>query len=108
MQPDVTGGGVTASPFDLARLSSRSGPYDDTGTASVATARYPEQPNLEPMLCGSRFVGYERNRLVHGGDDQIEIAVLIDVADGAAASGMRTRHPISGSASNIFKPLPCQ
>src|SRR5207244_6799938 len=71
------------------------------GTNGVAIAFVADKFQLKPMVLRGRFVAHDVDRAVVGGNDGVETAVVIDVANGHAAAQPRLAENDARCSGNV-------
>src|SRR5262249_60951548 len=63
----------------------------------------PVEPNLEPVILIADLVEQEPDRPAVIGENDVDVAVVVDVAERGAAADLRTREGRTGLAADLFK-----
>src|SRR5215813_4652372 len=71
----------------------------DPAADAEAIARLLIEPNLQPVTAGANLIEKQPDRSVVGGEDDIDVAVVVDVAERRAAThlGEREGRPRHGA-----------
>ena len=77
---------VTGAALDCVCLCSQCGDYADLCTDAVSVTRLTDELNLDPRLAVATVVSEEVCGSVGGRNEQIPIAIVVDIAIGTASS----------------------
>ncbi len=88
MQPRIVSGDITGLAEQGLRLgfAAIAGQHGCAQGAAVAFGAF--QANFDPVVAFRRVVAQQRRRLVLVHDENVEIAVVVEIAKGAAAAGV--------------------
>src|SRR6266536_4800398 len=70
----------------------------------AAVRLHPLQLHLEPVMAARHIVAQQRGRLILIHDEDVHVAVVIEVAERATAAGVRRLDPRPGLADQLFEP----
>src|SRR5450631_1306994 len=76
-------------------------PHARADSAAIALSAF--QPYLQPMITGGYVVAQQRGRLIAVHDENVEIAVIVEIAEGTPPAHMWRRDRGSGLFSEFDK-----
>ena len=89
METGIIAGVIAGLAHDSLSLDFRAVMSDDASSDCAAVRLHALQLNLEPVLLAVQIVSQQRWRLVHVDDQHVDVAVIVEVAEGAAAAAVR-------------------
>src|SRR6202034_2037979 len=103
MQPRIAGGIIARLADYLLRLYpsvvTRRNPRADGSTVRL----YADQLDLQPVVVPAHVVAKQRRRFVQIDNQHVDVAVIIEIAEGASAAAVRSRDAGTGGFDQLLK-----
>ena len=103
MKPGIIAGEITRLTQKVLRLHLFSISHHDSGSDRASVGFSSDQFYLEPVVLRGSIIAQERGGLVQIHDDNVEIAIIIEISESAAAAGMRCCNARTSFLDKFFK-----
>src|SRR3954452_22934925 len=101
MEPAVVGGEVPAAAVHLAILAPAARLHPDLGSQPFPVPALAAQAQGEPMAAARTVISQHQRRPFAVGDDEVDIAVVVDVAGGGAAADERPLEVVTRARGGV-------
>src|SRR6516165_10233013 len=108
VQPWIIAGIKTALAQDALRLCLSCVMNENASPNGASIGFHTFEFHLQPVRLSTNVVAQKRGRLVHIHDQNVYIAIVVKVAEGAPSTAVHCRHPRTGSLDQFFEALIAQ
>src|SRR5258708_37517716 len=104
MESGIIAGDVTGLAKQLLRLDFFPVAHKHAGSNRASIRLASDEFDLKPMLVRGGIIAHEGRGLVAIHDDDVQIAVIVEVSEGATAAGVQCSHSWASFVAQLFKP----